>query len=299
MPKSKPKGTSLLDALVEIIRKTSCDLPKDISAAIERGHQAEPDGSRGKYAMQIILENIKMAREKSQPVCQDTGTILFFIKYPGGFDAEKLAGVATKAVREATKRGYLRQNSVDSLTGRNSGTNVGPGSPVLHLEPWRKNYFDIRLVLKGGGSENMSTQYSLPDTRLGAGRDLDGVCKCVLDATHKAQGRGCGPGVLGVCVGGDRGTGYMHAKEQLLRKLDDRNINPDLARIESECLRLGNRLGIGPMGFGGSTTLLGVKIGALNRLPASFFVSIAYMCWAERRQGARVEKNGRIKKWFY
>jgi fumarate hydratase class I len=288
-----------LEAFVEIIRKTSTELPKDVIEAIGQGKEKEQPESRGDYALGIIQKNIDLAKLKSQPLCQDTGSILFYIHYPHKTDHEILTKVIKKAVTEATKKGYLRQNSVDSLTGKNNGTNVGPGTPTLHLEPWKKDYFDIRLMLKGGGCENVGAQYSLPDSRVGAGRDLAGVKKCILDAVQQAQGKGCGPGILGVTIGGDRATGYLHSKEQFLRKMTDKNSHPDLARLETEVTEEANRLGIGPMGFGGKTTLLGTKVSALNRLPASYFVSVSYMCWAFRRQGAQVSSKGEIKKWFY
>jgi len=290
----------LFDTLVEIIRKTSTDLPKDVLDAVQQGHSCEPEGTRGEYAMGIIEKNVQLARLKSQPLCQDTGSILFYVHYPWKkADPEILAKLIKKAVAAATKKGYLRQNSVDSLTGQNNGTNVGPGTPTLHLEPWKKDFFDVRLMLKGGGCENVGAQYSLPDGRVGAGRDLAGVKKCILDAVFQAQGKGCGPGILGVTIGGDRATGYLASKEQFLRKIIDKNPNPTLAQLEEDCLREANQLGIGPMGFGGKTTLMGVKVAALNRLPASFFVSISYMCWAFRRQGAVVTPRGEIKKWLY
>jgi fumarate hydratase class I len=157
----------------------------------------------------------------------------------------------------------------------------------------------VKLLLKGGGCENCGIQYSLPNKTLGAERDLNGVKKCILDAVLQAQGKGCGPGILGICVGGDRATGYMYSKEQLLRTLEDKNKIPELAKMESEVMETANKLDIGPMGFGGKTTLLGCKIGALNRLPASFFVSISYMCWADRRQGVELDGKGKVKKWLY
>lgn len=289
----------MLEALIEIIRKTSAELPKDVVDAIEEGKRQEQPGSRGDYAMGIIGKNIGLAKVKSAPLCQDTGSILFFVHYPWKMDADILTKLFKQAVTQATKKGYLRQNSVDSLTGVNNGTNVGPGSPTLHMEPWKKDFLDIRLMLKGGGCENVGAQYSLPDGRIGAGRDLEGVRRCILDTVQQAQGKGCGPGVLGVIVGGDRATGYLATKEQFLRKMKDKNPNPVLAELEERCLKEANTLGIGPMGFGGKTTLMGVKIGALNRLPASFFVSVSYMCWAYRRQGAKVTGKGEIKSWFY
>lgn len=289
-----------LESLVEVIRKTSTELPDDVVRAIEAGKSAEAEGSSAKYAMEIITDNIGLAKKKSQPLCQDTGSILFFVHYPArGVDYDVMKKLIQKAVAAATKKGFLRQNSVDSITGKNNGTNVGPGSPTIHAEPWKKDFFDIRLILKGGGCENVGAQYSLPDARVGAGRDLLGVKKCVLDAVQQAQGKGCGPGILGVTIGGDRATGYLNSKEQLLRSMGDSSADPLLARLETEVTFEANRLGIGPMGFGGKTTLLRTKVAAMNRLPASFFVSVSYMCWAFRRQGAKLSSKGEIQKWLY
>jgi fumarate hydratase, class I len=299
-----PAGPSLAPkvlraSFIEIVRRTSADLPPDVVRAIEAGRAGEEPGSNASWAMNVIVENIDLAREASAPLCQDTGTIIFYVRAPRGFDETAITRAAAEAVSEATARGYLRQNSVDSLTGRNSGNNLGPGSPVFHIHQWGAPEMEVRLVLKGGGCENVGIQYSLPDTKLGAGRDLVGVEKCILDAAYQAQGKGCGPGILGVCIGGDRATGYAHSKEQFLRSLDDRNSTPELASLEERVTAEANRLGIGPMGFGGATTLLGCKIGVLNRLPASFFVSISYMCWAYRRQGAALSPDGSIRAWLY
>jgi fumarate hydratase class I len=224
-----------------------------------------------------------MARGMSTPICQDTGTPIFEVHYPFGVSTRMLAEQIKEAVAQATAKSYLRPNAVDSLTGKNSGNNLGVEYPTIHFHEWDEDRIFITLQLKGGGSENVSTQYKLPDAPLGAGRDLEGVRRVVLDAVQKAQGKGCAPGILGVAIGGDRGTGYIVAKKQLLRRVDDVNANPELAALEERIFSEANQLGIGPMGFGGKTTLLGVKIGAAHRLPASYFVTIAYMCWANRR----------------
>jgi fumarate hydratase, class I len=218
---------------------------------------------------------------------------------PVGFDQITFEEMAKEAVKLATKKGYLRQNSVDSLTGVNDGTNVGPGAPVFHFHQHRSLEVSVRLVLKGGGCENVGAQYSLPSEKLNANRDLDGCRKAILDAVLQAQGKGCGPGILGVCIGGDRATSYEMSKTQFLRLIPDRNPNPKLDALEQDILKTANELGIGPMGFGGKTTLLGVKICAVNRLPASYFVSISYMCWAYRRQGVTLDAKGKIGKWLY
>jgi fumarate hydratase class I len=240
-----------------------------------------------------------MARDKSQPLCQDTGTIICYADLPAWCDEPTFKKAYERAVVQATKKGYLRQNSVDSITGKNSGNNLGPGNPAFHLHQTRARSLTVRMMLKGGGCENVGAQYTLPDTQLGAGRDLAGVRTCILDAVHQAQGKGCGPGILGVCVGGDRGSGYLASKEEFFRTLDDTNEDVQLAKLERQIVREANSLGIGPMGFGGKTTLLGCKITHRNRVPASFFVSVSYMCWAFRRDGFRLSQAGKITSWLY
>lgn len=285
---------SLTEAFVELIRRASTDLPADVEKALRDAQAREEPGSAAASTFAAILENVALARQRSQPICQDTGTPIFHIRYPARMSAGDLRAQAEAAVAEATRRAYLRPNAVDSLTGRNSGNNLGIGFPVFHFEEGGPDDpLEVALLLKGGGSENVSIQYSLPYEPLKAGRDLEGVRRVVLDAVHRAQGEGCAPGILGVCIGGDRGTGYTYAKMQLLRPLDDTNPVPELAALEERLLRECNELGVGPMGFGGKTTVLGVKIGTAHRLPASFFVTVAYMCWACRRARMTV-RNGEV-----
>ncbi len=290
---------NLKENLLELIRKTSTELPADIVRSIENGMEKEEPGSQAYHALEVIRKNIDLAQDHSQPLCQDTGAILFYIDSPRGFDQLVFEREARKAVVTATKKSYLRQNSVDAITGHNSGNNLGPGTPTFHFHQTTRKDVTVKLVLKGGGCENVGAQYSLPDARLEADRDLEGVKKCILDAVLQAQGKGCGPGILGVTIGGDRVTGYIHSKEQFLRPLTDVNPNSVLARLEEEMLTKSNQLGIGPMGFGGKTTLLSCKAGVLNRLPASYFVTVSYMCWAFRRQGFVITNQGKIKKWLY
>lgn len=291
---------TLKENLVELIRKTSTEIPDDVQRMILESLEREAKKTIGAQALEIIQRNIEMAKSKSQPICQDTGSILFFVKAPTSLYEGDFTKAAEDAVREATKKGYLRQNSVDSLTGKNDGTNVGSGAPYIHFHQWKEPKIEVRLILKGGGCENVGAQYSLPNGAIKADRDLDGCRKAILDAVLQAQGKGCGPGVLGVAIGGDRATSYMFSKSQLLRKLDDTNPIPELAKLEKDITETANKLGIGPMGFGGKTTLLGAKICAVNRLPASYFVSISYMCWAFRRQGFTLAENGEnIQQWLY
>jgi fumarate hydratase class I len=290
---------NLFDTVLELIRVTSTVIPDDVQKVILETLEREEKDTTAEYAMNIIKANIELAKKKSQPICQDTGTILFYINHPVAADQSHYTKIIQKAVVKATKLGYLRQNSVHSLTGKNDSLNIGLGHPSIHYHQHKKKSVEVKLVLKGGGCENVGAQYSLPNTDLEAGRDLNGVRKVILDAIVKAQGKGCGPGVLGVTIGGDRGAGYLASKEELLRRLDDKSDIPELADLEEDIVVTANKLGIGPMGFGGKTTLLGCKIGHLHRLPASFFVSISYMCWAYRRQGVLLKENQQISKWLY
>ena len=310
---------NVVDKLVDLIRKTSSSLPEDVLKALKAAARKEKKGSSAAVVLKTVLENCAIAAKRGTPLCQDTGTLTFFVD-------ERLRRTVTpavikKAVALATEKGYLRKNTIDSVTGKSYDDNVCEGAPVVHyigsdsvalgsvvsgssrskdvLRP------KVTLILKGGGSENMSRQYSLPDAALGAGRDLAGVRKCILDAVQKIQGYGCAPGILGVCIGGDRATGYEVAKEQLLRPLDEDCLSlkvgeclsdgqlknsktQKLKHLERRLLREANSLGIGPMGLGGKTTLLGVKIASRPRVPASFFVTVAYMCWACRRKTATI-----------
>jgi len=299
-PSSPPAstGSALRDSLVELIRVTSTVLPADVVRAVNAARGAEAKGSNAAYALDVIDCNIGLAKTKSQPLCQDTGSVLFYVHTPVGYDQVAFTAETEAAVRIATTRGHLRQNSVDAVGGKNSGDNVGPGAPDIHFHQWHRDHLEVILMLKGGGCENVGAQYSLPHPQHG-GRDLKGVENAILDAVLQAQGQGCGPGILGVCIGGDRSSGYAHSKVQFLRPLDDRNGDPVLDDLEQRIVTKANQSGIGPMGFGGATTLLGCKISKLNRVPASFFVTISYMCWAYRRQGVDLTPAGVIQKWIY
>lgn len=270
---------------LELVRFTATDLAPDIEKSLREAADREEAGSAARGAMETIINNVEMARENSSPICQDTGTPIFYVHYPEGWSTRKLRQQIQDAVVQATELSYLRPNSVNTVTGKNTGNNTGDEHyPAIHFEEVDGDTLTADLILKGGGCENVGAQYKLPDNRLGAGRDLEGVRKVVLDAVFQAQGKGCAPGALGVSIGGDRGSSFLASKEALLRQLDDENQDPQLADLESRLTDEANQLGIGPMGFGGKTTVLGTKIKGLHRLPASYFVSVSYMCWAYRRR---------------
>jgi len=274
----------LTQEILELVRLTSTNLPADVEIKLRKAYEKEEPGSAARGAMETILKNVEMTRVNSTPICQDTGTPIFFVYYPEGWSPRRLREQIRAAVAEATKKTYLRPNAVDSLNGKNTGNNIGDQHfPTIHFEEVDGDTLTVALILKGGGCENVGAQYSLPDDRLKAGRDLEGVRRAALDAVYRAQGEGCAPGFLGIAVGGDRGSSYVASKEALLRKEGEANPNPDLAALEERITQEANELGIGPMGFGGKSSVLGARVTATHRLPASFFVTISYMCWAYRR----------------
>src|SRR6478736_4440860 len=293
----------LAGSLLELITQTSTNLPPDVRAAMSIAANEETPDTQSSQAFDIILSNVDMAVDDSGPICQDTGMPTFIVHTPVGVNQIRIKKAIKEAVAEATRLGKLRPNSVDSLTGKNSGNNLGEETPVIHFEQWEEDEIEVKLILKGGGCENKNIQYSVPCTldHLGrADRNLEGVRKCILHAVWQAQGQGCSPGAVGVCIGSDRARGYELAKDQLFRTLDDTNPNEVLAKLEADIMQEANKIGVGAMGFGGKSSLIGCKIGAANRLPASYFVSVAYECWAFRRLGVRLDAaSGAITGWLY
>ena len=290
-----PERLDLQPALLELVRRTTSRLPQDVIEAVVAGRNAEAGGSRGANTLDTMIENIVLADEHVAPLCQDTGTVIFWVRHPFGVSQRRLKAQIRAAVAEATGRSWLRPNCVAALSGKNPGNNLDPFGethPVIHFEEREQPGIEVAIMLKGGGCENVGAQYRLPDAAIGAGRDLKGVRKCIIDAVVKAQGQGCSPGILGVCIGGDRVVSYERSKEILLRKVGSANPDPALEALETQLTEDLNSLGIGPMGYGGKTTVLDVFIEELWRHPASFFVSISYMCWSSRRMVLRIAQNG-------
>ena len=280
----------ITNEILELIRRTSSSLPADVEKRLRDSIEKEEPGSAARGALETIMKNIELSRANSTPICQDTGTPIFYVHYPVGWSTRKLKEQIRAAMVEATQKSYMRPNAVDAVYDKNSGNNLGGDDfPYVHFEEVEGDDLTIELMLKGGGCENVGRQYSLPDNGLGAGRDLAGVRKVVLDAVQKAQGQGCAPGILGVAIGGDRGSSYIKSKEVLFDKMGEHNADPKLAELEEQLTKESNEMGIGPMGFGGRTTVLETKITGLSRLPASYFVSVSYMCWAYRRRKLTVK----------
>ena len=298
----------LRDGIVELYRKVATSLPPDVEDSLKAACVSEKKGSNARHALEIILENIRIARETARPICQDTGVPVFYVKTPIGLSQIELEKTIIEATRIATEKVPLRPNAVDIITDKNTGDNTGIGFPVIYFRETPDSTLSIDLMLKGSGCENVGQTYKLPTSlsvesysviareeslthnaerhnaiTVIADRDLDGVRKCVLDAVHRAQGRGCSPYTIGVGIGAAKDQVTRLAKEQLMRRLTDTNNIEVLFKLEKRLLKEINTLGIGPLGFGGKTTALGVKIGVNHRHPASYFVDISVCCWANRR----------------
>ncbi|MBN1824932.1 MAG: fumarate hydratase [Candidatus Eisenbacteria bacterium] len=280
-----------IEQIYRLIRSASTDLPEDVENALRSAKEKEPPGGTSANTFEAILENVRMAREKGTPICQDTGSLIFYVDHPAGASMTAFRREIEAAAARATKDVLLRPNAVDPVTGKNSGNNVGVNAPYITFTEWEKPEIRVRLMLKGGGSENVGTQYKLPDGAIGAGRDLEGIRRAAIDAIVKAQGKGCAPGVVGIGIGGDRSTSYLLSKKLFFRPIGSSNEDPALDALEKRLHGELNRLGIGPMGFGGGTTVLDVFIGAQHRHPATFFVAVSYMCWACRRKSMTI-RNG-------
>ncbi len=276
--------------ILHLIAKCSCELPGDVLRALEKTLQLEPANSIARSQLSIMLQNAKIAKAKKRPICQDTGTLLFSVSSakPHGADSP-IRDAIRNAVSKATGEGFLRANTVCTLTGKSHQDNLSDKTPAIEFDIDPKLRHDvIRLLMKGGGSENIGTQYSLPDESLGAERDLEGVRKAIIDSAVKAQGKGCPPGAVAVCVGGDRASGFATAKKLFFRKIGERNADPRIAKLEKSILQDMNSLGIGPQGLGGKTFALDLFIEFIPRHPASFFVTVSHMCWAWRRAETRL-----------
>ena len=273
----------LQEEIVKLYRKAATSLPSDIEDSLRHATKTEKNGSTAKSALSAILENVRIARDEARPLCQDTGVPVFFVRVPRKQSHLELKNTIIEATRIATKEIPLRPNAVDIISDRNSGDNTGIGFPVVYFEESDDNIIRFDLMLKGSGCENVSQIYKLPCEELKAERDLDGVRRCALDTVHRAQGRACPPYILGIGIGASRDQVTRLAKVQFLRKLEDKNNMATLSGLEKRLTYEINQLGIGPLGLGGKTTALGVKIEVNHRHPASYFVEVSLSCWADRR----------------
>ncbi|MEW5937847.1 MAG: fumarate hydratase [Candidatus Thermoplasmatota archaeon] len=280
----------IADRLVDALRSAATVLPGDVVEALERARSEEESGT-ARSQLDAILENVRLAREKNVPICQDTGMQTFFVT--AGINSQHLRAVLSaipKAVERSTKEIPLRPNTVSPFTGQNPGNNLGPHMPITKVEIVEGDEIRIDILPKGGGSENISQLWMLTPSE-----GLKGARRRMLEHVRAAGGKPCPPVVLGIGIGGGADYAMHLGKKALLRPLGQRHPEPSVAALELEILRDINALGIGPMGLGGRTTALDLHIEYTYRHPATFPVGLVVQCWADRRASVIVSGKGEIE----
>jgi fumarate hydratase subunit alpha len=273
-----------------ILKQAVIYLPEDVKQALKKAY-AEETSETGKTQLKAILDNIELAEKYQAPVCQDTGTIIFYVKAgTKAKDLDKIESALINATRRATKEVPLRPNSVDPFTQKNSGDNTGRNIPFLHWEIAPGDGIELTVMTKGGGSENVCVTGMLVP-----GEGIKGLKKFVIDAVIKAGAQPCPPNILGIAIGGGVDIAMKLAKKALLKPLNEINQDAEIAKLEKEIFEAANMTGIGPMGLGGKTTVLGVHVDYAFRHPASFPAAVAFNCWAARRATARINADGTVE----
>ena len=283
------QASDIEETVVTLLRLAVTDLPKDVRARLQEC-LAKESNQTARNQLEAILENIRLAKEHTIPICQDTGIQIFYVIVGHQFPLlGELQEILERAVRRATKEIPLRPNTVDPILQTNPGDNTGHHIPWINWKIVRGTDLEITVLPKGGGSENVC--------RLGMltpGQGLKGLKRFVVDAVIDAGAKPCPPTILGIGIGGGADICLKLAKEALLRPVGQRHLDSNIAKMEEELLRAVNQTGIGPMGLGGDTTALDVHIEIAMRHPASFPVGLAVQCWAARRASVVITGEGKV-----
>jgi fumarate hydratase subunit alpha len=278
------------DVAVELLRLAATKLPQDVKEALKKAYREE-ESETGKTQLGAILNNIKLAEKIGVPICQDTGTIIFYVKVGAKVKRiDKIEEALRRATGRATEEVPLRPNAIDPFTQKNTGNNLGRLIPHVNWEIVPGDSLEITAFPKGGGSENASTLNILEPSE-----GVKGMKKFVIDTIIKAGGKPCPPTIVGVGVGGGADIAMKLAKAALLKPVGELNPDSNIAEIEKELYEAANMTGIGPMGLGGKFTVLDVKIEWAHRHPSSYPVAVAFQCWAARRASARINSDGTVK----
>jgi fumarate hydratase subunit alpha len=279
----------LEELIISLLRLAVLELPNDVIKSLETAFNKERNLT-AKNQLEAILQNVKLAKNHSIPICQDTGIQIFYINVGAQFPLiSQLPTIIKNSVKKATDEIPLRPNTVNPLTNENPGDNNGLSIPWINWKVNSGTDLEITVFPKGGGSENVSKLAMLTP-----GQGIKGMKRFVVDSVIEAGAKPCPPTILGIGLGGGADICLKIAKEQLFRPIGQRHLNPKIAEIEVELLDALNQTGIGPMGLGGDTTVLDVHIEATMRHPASFPVGLAVQCWAARRASATITKKGEI-----
>lgn len=271
------------DVVVNLLRLANTKLPADVGWALEAAAGWETN-EVAYTQLGAIMENVKKAEHLGLPMCQDTGIPVFYVR--GRFDSS-IAGDISRGVARATREIPLRPNTVDPLTRENHGDNLGPGMPIIHYIPTDDDFTEITVLPKGAGSENM-TRLAM----LNPADGIEGIRRFVIDSVLDAGGRPCPPSIVGIGIGGTSDRCVEMAKEALLTPLDEENPDLALRKLEEDLFVALNGSGLGPMGLGGATTVLGVKVRKCSCHTASLPVAVNIGCWATRRASARITDHG-------
>lgn len=276
------------DVTLRLLGLAVTELPSDIKDGLQRAYETEED-SIPKMQLRNILDNIAIAEESSQPLCQDTGIQIFYVTF-GRDMATQVDGAIIEGVRRATPEVPLRPNAVHPLSRHNTGDNTGFLMPYINYAFADEDYTEITVMPKGAGSENMSAL-----SMLSPSQGLSGIKDLFLKTIASASGKPCPPTVIGMGIGGSADISMKLAKKALLRPIDSSHPDTEISDLEEELCEVANSLGIGPMGLGGRTTVLGVNIEYAFCHTASLPVAINIQCWAARRATARIYRDGRVE----
>ncbi|MCS7138973.1 MAG: fumarate hydratase [Crenarchaeota archaeon] len=272
--------------IVEAIRVCETKLPDDVKNALKKVYENE-ERQLPKMILGILLENVEVAEREHRPICQDTGTLTFYVKR-GNWGEEELLKIIHDAVKEASEVIPLRPNTIDFTSGINAGNNTGRFIPWVIWEPGGEN-LEITVIAKGGGSEAVSSLKVLPAT---AGHNE--IFRTVLESVAKAGAKPCPPIVLGVGIAPSPDIAFDLAKRAIyLRPLGIRHENKYIAQMEENLLKAINMLEVGVHGFGGITAL-DVHIEYASIHPSSMAVGVIASCWALRRATLKVHGNSAI-----
>lgn len=285
----------MLDEVIEnttinLLKLAVTELPLDIKQGIKMALEQERN-EVARNQLNTIIKNFELASNTNTPICQDTGTIIFYLRVGEKFPIiSSLPLILKRATKRASEVVPLRPNAVNPFTNKNSGDNAGKYIPFINWELVSGDTLKITAFTKGGGSENASTI-----GMLNPGLGIKGIKRFIVDTVISAGGKPCPPVILGIGIGGGADIAMKLAKKALLRPLSRHHDESEVAKLEEELLILANMTGIGPMGLGGDTTVLGVNIEYAHRHPASLPVAIAFQCWAARKASAKISSDGRVE----
>jgi fumarate hydratase subunit alpha len=267
------------DAVCNLYQEAVIKLPNDVKSALQDAYKTE-DSELGILNLKAIIDNIDAAEKMNVPLCQDTGLPIIFVKI-GNVNVENLYQGIRKGVEKATQTVPLRPNVVNPFTRENTGNNIGNGIPQIDVELIDEDYLEITILPKGFGSENNNAlKMALP------GEGVKGVKDFVVETVITAQGKPCPPIIVGVGIGGSSDLAMKLAKKSLISPVGKRNSDAKISQIEEEIIKEINQSGIGPMGLGGKTTALDVKILTADTHTAGLPIGVCIQCWAGRHATA-------------